>query len=223
MNHRRTRPALIALAGLPLALALVGCGSDEDPGDASPAAGSTSQTSTAPSTPSAPSTSPATSAPSAPSTTQPSSAAPTDDALLAAVSTALGASEGTVFSIDLDDGGWDVGVVATDGTESDLTVSADGTQVTRGPVPDTDDSDDSDDSDDLAERQALLRDATVTLESALATARTEVPDGVVDGLDLDLERGRATWDVQLDEDTADEQTVVVDAVTGELVRVERDD
>ncbi|MDO9455684.1 PepSY domain-containing protein [Nocardioides sp.] len=209
MNARRTRTALLALVSAPLVLTLVACGGDDSSStDSTPAASTASSTSSAAA---------GTTTPAAPDTT----AAPVgDDALAAAAATALGEVDGTVFSIDLDNGAWDVSVVAPDGTESDLTVSADGTQVTRGPVVDTDDSDDT---DDLAERRTLLQDATVTYDAALATARTEVPGGTVDGLDLELDDGQATWDVQLDENTADEQTVVVDAVTGEVLRVERDD
>ncbi|GEP39525.1 hypothetical protein NPS01_31880 [Nocardioides psychrotolerans] len=41
--------------------------------------------------------------------------------------------------------------------------------------------------------------------------------------DLDYDDGIATWDVQLGEDTASEQTVTIDAVTGEVLRTELDD
>jgi len=220
-----TRPALLALLTAPLALSLVACGGDSDDDDAASTA-STSESPAATSSSSAPdpSANPSTSAdPSAPSDSSSASSsagAAGDDALLAAARTGRGAVDGTVFTVDRDNGGWEVTVVAADGTESDLTTSADGASVTRGPVVDRDDADDT---SDVTERRRLLGDATVTYEDALATARGEVPGVAVDGIDLDLDAGRAVWDVQLGEDTADEQTVVVDAATGDVVRVERDD
>ena len=222
-----TRPALLALLTAPLALSLVACGGDsDDDGAASTAATSESSAATssspAPSTSPDPSTDPSAdpSAPSDSSSASSSAGATGDDALLAAARTGRGAVDGTVFTVDRDNGGWEVTVVAADGTESDLTTSADGASVTRGPVVDRDDADDT---SDVTERRRLLGDATVTYEDALATARGEVPGVAVDGIDLDLDAGRAVWDVQLGEDTAEEQTVVVDAATGDVVRVERDD
>lgn len=220
----RTRTAALALAGAPLALALVACGGD-DGGDARAddtapvSAATTSSTDPAvvpPATTTPPTTSTAPSAPSEP--------AASDDALVAAARTALSAVDGTVFSIDRERDGWDVTVVKADASEWDLTVDAAGTTVVRPPVEDRDDDDADDRADDLAERQRLLADAQVGLTAALTTARTEVPGVDVDAIDLDLDdRGRATWDVQLGEDTADEQEVTVDAVSGEVLRVERDD
>ena len=43
------------------------------------------------------------------------------------------------------------------------------------------------------------------------------------GVDLSEDNGTAIWEVQLDEDTADETTVEVDAQTGEVLRTEQDD
>ena len=43
------------------------------------------------------------------------------------------------------------------------------------------------------------------------------------GLDLELSAGTAVWEVQLDEDSAAEQTVVVDAASGDVLRTETDD
>lgn len=217
MTHRRSTFATALLAG-PLALALVACGGDTDNDDDLGAG--TTQTPVAPETPVETPVDSATPAP----------AQSSDDAaggdLLAAAQTAIASVEGsTLFTIDADDAGWEVTVVSADGTENDVSVSLDGASVTRGPVVDRDDDgdDSADDSDDLAERQRLLGDARIDYAAAIETARGAVPEGTVTGADLDLERGTATWDVQLDEDTASERTVTVDAVTGEVLRTERDD
>jgi hypothetical protein len=52
-----------------------------------------------------------------------------------------------------------------------------------------------------------------------STTADSAPDSGSDG----AAAGTTTWDVQLDEDTADELTVTVDAATGEVVGTERDD
>lgn len=219
--RRPTRTTLVTgLVAGPLALALVACGSsDSDGDDAAPAASETT-------TSSAPATTSSSEAASEPATA-PSSAPASDPApaggqrvLLAAATTALGATDGTIFSVDLDTTGWDVQVVAADGTESEVLVSADGASVAGGP---TVDPDDADDADDVAERQRLLTDATVDYRAALQAALAEVPGGTVTSLDLDTDNGVPTWDVQLDEDTVDERTVTLDAVTGAVLRVELDD
>lgn len=222
------RLAVVAVA--PLAFTLVACGDDggDAADDTAPAASSSSSSSSD----DAPAATDSSSAPAeAPGEEggQEGQAAPAGD-VLAAARTALGALDGAVvFSVDRERDGWDATVVTADGAEFDLTVSADGATVTREPVEDRDDNDgdnDRDGDDDLAERTQLLRDATVDLPAAVEAALGEVPGGTVTSIDLDLDDdsgNRATWDVQLDEDTADEQTVTLDAVTGEVLRVERDD
>lgn len=202
MSHRRSTFATALLAG-PLALALVACGGDSDEVDndtSSELGTSTTQTPAAP-----------------------SSDAATRGDLLAAAQTALAAVDGsTLFSIDTETSGWEVTVVSANGVENDVTVSVDGSAVTRGPVVDTDD-DRGDEARDLAERQQLLSDARIDHVAAIEAAQGAVPGGTVTGAELDLERGTATWEVQLDEDTAAEQTVTIDALTGEVLRTERDD
>ena len=226
MNTRPRRTALLTtvVAG-PLALALVACGGSDNEvsDDLDDVVASTTTSAPAPATTDTDDdTDDDTAAPSPTATPEPAPADATgDQELIAAARTALGAVGGsTLFTVDRDNGGWEVSVVAADGTESDVSVSADGTQITRGPDVDRDDSDDT---DDLSERQQLLRDASVKFTAALTTARAEAPGATVDSIDLELEAGRATWDVQLGEDTADERTVIIDAVTGDVLRVEIDD
>jgi hypothetical protein len=207
---RSTRLAGIALVA-PLSLGLAACGDSDDDSDDAPAA---TVTVTATPSPTA----------SGDSTTAASPSAPTTDGATAggdvqtAAQTALGAVDGTVFTVDRDDsGGWEVSVVGSDGTDNEVGIAADGTTVTRGPAVDTDD-----DGDDQAERERLLG-ASVDYLAAVEAAQAQVPGGTVTGVDLDEDNGTATWEVQLDEGTADETTVDVDASTGEVLRTERDD
>jgi uncharacterized membrane protein YkoI len=206
MSTRRTR-LTAALVAAPLALALVACGGDD--GDTDSDSDDAAAASTSPSP-----------ADEAPQTGQASdSAQPAGDTagLLAAATTALGEVPGaTVFSVDAEPTGWEVTLVAADGTESEVAIGPDGA-VARGPVTDTDEA------DDLAERRRLLSEATVDHAAAVAAAEVSSPGAVVTGVDLDLDAGRATWDVQFGEDTPEEQTVTVDARTGEVIGTERDD
>lgn len=216
MSHRRTVRSTLttALVAGPLALALVACGSDDD--DLAPST-------TASPSPVAPDATtdgqaPAEQPSQAPSS-DPSTSGGGSETLLAAARTALASVDGAVlFSIDGESSGWDVTLVSPDGTENDVDVAPDGGSITRGPDADADD-----DGDDLAERQQLLTDVALDYAAAIEAAAASVPAGTVTGADLDLDDGVATWDVQFDEDTPDELTVTVDAVSGEVLRTERDD
>lgn len=198
MNTRRTAVAALTL---PLALTFAACGGEDDADDRAEDQAQQAAVTTP--------------------TTDASAPAADDTAVLAAVTTAAGAVPGgTLVTLDLEAGGWDAEVVDPDGASFDLALAADGTSVTREPV---EDRDDADDTDDRAEREQLLADATLDAAAAVAAARGVVPTGAVTGLDLDLSAGTAVWEVQLDEDTATEQTVTVDAATGEVLRTELDD
>ncbi|WP_134739603.1 PepSY domain-containing protein [Nocardioides sp. 503] len=212
MSTRRTR-LTAALLAAPLALALVACGDDdadtETRSDDAPASSSSSSV-------------PADQTPQDDQASAPAQGAGGTDGLLAAATTALAEVPGaTVFSVDAEPTGWEVTLVAADGTESEVAVGADGA-VARGPVTDSDDTG-ADEADDVAERRRLLADATVDYRAAVAAAEKSSPGTPVSGADLDLDAGRAAWDVQLGEDTPDEQTVTVDAATGEVLGTQRDD
>lgn len=209
MNTRRT--ALAALA-LPLALTLAACGGDDDADErAEDRAEQAAEQAPASSSPAAPSEA---------GSSAPASAGD-DTAVLAAATTAAGAVPGgTLFTLDLEAGGWEADVVDAGAGSFDLALAADGTSVTREPV---EDRDDADDADDRSEREQLLADATLDAAGAVEAARGAVPSGTVTGLDLELSAGTAVWEVQLDEDSAAEQTVVVDAASGDVLRTETDD
>ena len=216
MNARprllRSRLAVAAVTA-PLALALIACGDSDDNDDVDT---DDLVTSTAPAPEVATSTAPS---PDDDSTSTPPPAPAGPDVLLTAAATGLGAVDGaTVFSVDRQDSGdWEVSLVTADGTERDVTVSADGATVTGGPVEDTDDADDA--ARDRDERLRLL-EVPVDVAAAIEAAGGA---GELTGADLDEDNGAATWEVQYGEDTADELTVVVDATTGEVLSTERDD
>ncbi|MBC2932983.1 PepSY domain-containing protein [Nocardioides sp. zg-1228] len=200
MNVRRT--ALAALA-LPLSIALVACGDDS--------ADDASDDQSASSSPASPSDS------SSSADTETDAPSDADAPVLAAVLTAVEAVPGgTLFSLDQEVDGWEAEVVDADAKAFDLTVSADGATVTRDPVEDTD-------AEDRAERERLLADVDLDPEEALAAARGAVTTGTITGLDLDVDKGTPVWDVKFDEDSAVEQTVVVDAATGDVLRTIKGD
>ena len=197
-TSRRTRLATAAVLA-PLALGLVACGGDDNDNDGD-ATATTSETS----------------APTDDADTDDGAAATGEGDVETAAETALAEIDGTVFSVDSDDQGWDVTIVTADGVENDVELGPDATTVTRGPAADEDD-----DNDDDAETELLLG-ASVDYIAAMEAALGEV-QGTVTGVDLSEDDGTAIWEVQLDEDTADETTVEVDAQTGEVLRTERDD
>ncbi|WP_193604468.1 PepSY domain-containing protein [Nocardioides dongkuii] len=201
---------LAALIAGPLALGLVACGDDDDGGTGSSAESSATPTPTPTPTPASPTD-------ASPTDASPTSAAPAgDDAVvLAAATTAADAVPGgRLYSLDQVPQRWEAEVVDRDGRLFDLTVGGDGAAVTVDPV------EDRDDADDRAERRRLLSEATVDPAGAVEAARTAVPSGAITGLDLDENGGRAVWDVQFDENATTEQTVTVDAASGEVLGTE---
>lgn len=211
---RRLRRSLAVAAVVPLALGLAACGdSDDDNDDVTAPAPTATVTETA-------SASPSTGSSDDASTGGSAGGSGDERALLAAAATAVGSVQGsTLFSIDRDDsGGWEITVVDGQGVENDVVVSADGSSVERGPDVD---QDDADDQDDLAERQQLLNDVQVDYRQAVEAARGEVAGGVVEDVDLDLENGAAEWEVQVQDGTT-EQTVRIDAVSGDVTGTETD-
>lgn len=200
MNRTRTRLATAAVLA-PLALGLVACGGDDDSDDVTtPVATSTTTESTTDD--------------STDDNTSGSTAAVTGDVETAA-QTALGEVDGTVFTVDVDGQGWDVSIVSADGVETDVELDPAGTSVVRA-VEDTEN-----DADDAAERDLLLG-ASVDYLAAIEAANGEV-QGTITGVDLSEDNGTAIWEVSFDEDTATEQTVEIDAQTGDVLRVQQDD
>ena len=198
MKHHRPARGLVAASALVLAAAVTGCSSPEE---------------------TAPTTAPAVDPTADPEIDDPQSSLGEADAeLLAAADNALAEIErGTVFAVEREDDGWEVSVIDQDGTTNVIGVSADGSTVTSGPTAE------DDDTQERTEQRAFVRSISVDHAEALASAREAGVDGAVDAVDLDETDGITTWSVTVASGTADERTAIVDAGTGEVLRVEQDD
>ena len=74
-----------------------------------------------------------------------------------------------------------------------------------------------------ASQAALQAEAKVSRDDALKTALARVPDGTVKEAELEKEKGRLIWSFDLaTPDSKDISEVAVDAITGELVSVEKE-
>lgn len=131
-------------------------------------------------------------------------------ALIAAGRTAEEAVPGSrVIDVDWDDDNhWEIHVATEDGTESELEVSADGSEIRQGPRVD-------DDADDRAENAERLAGAQVDFEQAVKIVMAEVGSGRITDLDLDSSRGTVIWDAEVEDGRA-EREVRVNAETGEI-------
>ena len=80
-----------------------------------------------------------------------------------------------------------------------------------------------DGTEERTERRAFVRSIRAAHAGALAAAREAGADGAVDAVDPDETAGITTWSATAASGTADERTAIVDAGTGEVLRVEQDD
>lgn len=140
-----------------------------------------------------------------------------DRPLLRAAETALARVEdGTVFEIQDAGDGWRVAVIDQEGVENDVVLTADGSAVLDGPT------EDDDDTQARTEQRAFVRNIDVAYDAALAAARDAGMEGDVDTVELDEDDGITTWNITVAAGTPDERTVLVDAGTGAVVRVDQD-
>lgn len=139
-------------------------------------------------------------------------------ALVAAGRTAEKEVDGSrVVSIETEAGGWEVEVATEDGTESEMDISPDGAQVTRGP------REKKDDAEDERERRQELQAATVDFEAAHDQILEEFPDGTVTELNLDDESGRTIWEADVLDASNRKHEVDVDAASGDILQQQADD
>ncbi|MGW9739050.1 putative membrane protein YkoI [Micrococcus sp. 140720015-1] len=216
-----TRKTALIGTGVLAALALAACGTTADNGndgsaspevDASSAVASTPATddasSSASSTASTESSAPASS--TAPAAGSSSATGPADDPAYTVIDAVLDKySDGIIVTVDAndDDTTWEVDVVV-DEEVKELDVTADG---------DITETDRESDAEDVQK----AKDAGVTAQQALDTAR-EGRDGVtLDEMDLDDDNGTLQWEVGFDrEDGSDGPEVEIDATSGEVLTVD---
>lgn len=192
LGCRMNRIARITLAtttaGL-LALGATACGDDDEPG----------------STPS----------PTNPTTSSTATSGEDDVAgidlstLETAVNTAVAESGGQPSGVSAESGVWEVDLLAPDGTETIVTVSANG-EVIQG-QPRTEPEDD----EDLQENRMLVEQLNVEWDAALQTARGELTDEVAE-MELSEENGQPVWEVSTFGDGPG-TTVIIDASTGDVI------
>ncbi|WP_323792303.1 PepSY domain-containing protein [Nocardioides sp.] len=124
---------------------------------------------------------------------------------------------GVVLEVQSAGDGWRVAVIDQDGVEYDVVLTADGTGVLIDPT------EDDDDSQARTEQRALVRDIDVSYVDALVAARDAGTEGDVDTVVLDQDDAITTWNITVAAGTPDERTVIVDAGTGAVVRVDEGD
>ncbi|WP_166795254.1 PepSY domain-containing protein [Micrococcus aloeverae] len=213
-----TRKSALTGTGVLVALALAACGTTSDNGDdgsASPGVDASSSVANTPTTDdgSGSASSSASSAPAsstAPAAGGGSATGQADEPAYAVIDAVLEKyGDGIIVAVDADDDDttWEVDVVVGEEVK-ELDVTADGA------ITETDRESDPEDVQ-------KAKDAEVTAQQALDTAR-EGRDGVtLDEMDLDDDNGTLQWEVEFDrEDGADGPEVEIDATSGEVLTVD---
>ena len=211
-----TRKTALTGTGVLAALALAACGTTADNGDdgsVSPEVDASSAVASTPATDDASTTSASASSSASSTAAAASSGSGTgqaDDPAYAVIDAVLEKhGDGIIVEVDAndDDTTWEVDVVVGEEVK-ELDVTADG-NITE-----------TDRESDLEDVQKA-KDAEVTAQQALDTAR-EGRDGVtLDKMDLDDDNGTLQWEVEFDrEDGSDGPEVEIDARSGEVLKVD---
>ena len=213
-----TRKTALTGTGVLVALALAACGTTSDNGDdgsASPGVDASSSVANTPPTDdgSGSASSSASSAPAsstAPAAGGGSATGQADEPAYAVIDAVLERhGDGIIVAVDADDDDttWEVDVVVGEEVkELDVTADGDITETDRDSDP---------------EDVQKAKEAEVTAQQALDTAR-EGRDGVtLDEMDLDDDNGALQWAVEFDrEDGSDGPEVKIDARSGEVLTVD---
>ena len=211
-----TRKTALTGTGVLAALALAACGTTADNGDdgsVSPEVDASSAVASTPATDDASTTSASASSSASSTAAAASSGSGTgqaDDPAYAVIDAVLEKhGDGIIVEVDAndDDTTWEVDVVVGEEVK-ELDVTADG------------DITETDRESDLEDVQKA-KDAEVTAQQALDTAR-EGRDGVtLDEMDLEDDNGTLQWEVRFDrEDGSDGPEVEIDATSGEVLTVD---
>lgn len=203
MNTRRL--SLIALTAA-AALGLAACGSSESGSDTTTSATSASSSQTSESS----TTSDSATSDDTTSDDQAAGGSVTPTEIQAIVDAAAQEVDGTAYEIDDqdDDGTWEVDV-ASGSTSTEVTVSADGSEVLGTEEDDLDEDD-----------RRGLDAATITVVEAIESAMAAA-EGEFDDVELEAEGDAHVWKVSLDGPSGDDIEVHVDVTDG-TVSVEKD-
>lgn len=132
--------------------------------------------------------------------------------VLDAAAAALKAAPGEIDEIELDDGVWEVEILADNGRWRDLKVDAGSGKVL------SDRADDDDDDDDAA----ALRKAKLTASDAAEAALKAAP-GTVTAVEFDEDDGRLVWEVEVKGEDGNERELEVNASSGKVAFDDDDD
>ncbi|UJP09139.1 PepSY domain-containing protein [Microbacterium sp. KUDC0406] len=142
------------------------------------------------------------------------------DSLVAAGELAMKEVPGsTVITIETEQNGavWEVQVVTSDGTENQLDISADGTEVVSGPRAE------SDDAADKAKHQQRVAAAKIDYKKAAELMLDAVPGGSIQELGLDSDMGKTVWEGDVIDTSQFKHEVQLDAVDGKVLRDDSSD
>ena len=127
-----------------------------------------------------------------------------------AIAAALDHTPGTAVSAELDDGSWEIDVLAEGDTWHTVRIAPDSGKVLSAH---------QDDEDDAAEVRAALKNATVTAEQAARAAESK---GTVVSVDLDDDGDDRAWETETRASGGDEREWTVDLKSA-TVTADRDD
>ena len=138
-----------------------------------------------------------------------------------AINAALEKVPGTVGEVELEDEKgtivYEIELVSTDGTEHEVEVDAQ-----TGEVLKVEADDDENEEEDSQNQDKLAKQAKITEDEAINTALEKVP-GTVNEIELEVENGTVVYEIEVLSTDGTEQEVIVDAQTGEVLKVEADD
>ncbi|GAA1335940.1 hypothetical protein GCM10009611_00270 [Arthrobacter roseus] len=119
----------------------------------------------------------------------------------------------TLISIETEsNGSWEVQVVTKDGTEHEMDVSEDGSEVTRGPFSE------NEDGDEKAKHQERVNTASIGYEEAAEKLLAVIKGSQITELNLDNENGTTVWEADLLDEMGEKHSVSMDAASGDVVR-----
>ena len=122
-------------------------------------------------------------------------------------------SGSTLISIETERNGaaWEVQLVTADGTEQEMELSADGTEVVTPAVTK---------NEDVADKNKhldRLKASKLNYEEAVQKILSAVPNGNITELNLDSEQGATVWEADVVDESNVKHSVQIDAASGEVL------